>query len=233
MLLFIEDIESENLKKRGGSIQAALNLELADLVSDRIELKIEGSNGKLPNLDLFNAIIRICKSVQFKCSMYDEQSPSWGTHPYQPDPVAHLDGLHNTVAMVLRQATGMPTSSHGFFLEQRIEALTITGRTASSQTNKKHLRQNILKLTRIIESTLRSVNNLLERFHQSFFFYLLASSNHYISIGMYMPAFGLVCLPLLVQIIKIWCTIFMEEKDSVEKEGSLKKDVSFNFTFTS
>jgi len=224
---FIKDIDSENLKKRGGSIQAALNLELKDLVSDRIEIKIEGSNGKLPNLDLFNAIIRICKSVNFKCSLYDEQAPSWGTHPYKPDPVAHLDGLYNTVAMVLRQATGMPTSSHGFFIEQRIEALTITGRSSSTQTNLKNLRQNTLKLTRIIESTLRSVNNLLERFHQSFFFYLLASSNHYISIGMYMPAFGLVCLPLLVQMIKTWCTIFMDETCATVKESSVKKNVIF------
>jgi glycosylphosphatidylinositol transamidase len=65
---------------------------------------------------------------------------------------------------------------------------------------------------RIIESTLRSINNLLERFHQSFFFYLLPSSNYYISIGMYMPAFGLVVLPILIQIITIWSSLFFKKK---------------------
>jgi len=45
-------------------------------------------------------------------------------------------------------------------------------------------------LRSIVEGITRSLNNLLERFHQSFFFYLLPSTDNYISIGMYMPALG-------------------------------------------
>lgn len=59
---------------------------------------------------------------------------------------------------------------------------------------------------------------MLERFHQSFFFYLMPSSNHYVSIGNYMPAFGLVCLPLLIQMIKIWIEICIEDKASADKD---------------
>lgn len=36
---------------------------------------------------------------------------------------------------------------------------------------------------RVIEGVYRSINNLLERFHQSYFFYLLADYDRFISIG--------------------------------------------------
>jgi len=38
-----------------------------------------------------------------------------------------------------------------------------------------------------VESVLYSGNNLLERFHQSFFFYLLPSPTRYLSIAFYIP----------------------------------------------
>lgn len=36
----------------------------------------------------------------------------------------------------------------------------------------------------------RKLNNLLERLHQSYFFYLLPSLSRFVSIGLYMPAIG-------------------------------------------
>ena len=53
---------------------------------------------------------------------------------------------------------------------------------------------------RVIEGIFRSLNNLLERFHQSFFFYLLPSTDRYVSIGLYMPPFGLLVLPVAIKI---------------------------------
>jgi len=51
---------------------------------------------------------------------------------------------------------------------------------------------------RVLEGILRSLNNLLERFHQSFFFYILASTERFVSIGNYMPGVGfLLLMPLL------------------------------------
>ena len=40
---------------------------------------------------------------------------------------------------------------------------------------------------RVVEGILYSSNNLLERFHQSFFFYLLPTHARYLSIALYMP----------------------------------------------
>lgn len=45
---------------------------------------------------------------------------------------------------------------------------------------------------------MRSVNNLLEKFHQSFFLYLLTSPGKFISVGVYMIPFALIIAPLPV-----------------------------------
>lgn len=42
-----------------------------------------------------------------------------------------------------------------------------------------------------------------------------------------MPAFGLVCLPLLIQMIKIWCTIFMD--DEIKDQSNDNQNVKQNF----
>ena len=52
----------------------------------------------------------------------------------------------------------------------------------------------------VVEGIFRSLNNLLERFHQSFFFYLLPATNRYVSIGLYMPPFAVLALPVLFKI---------------------------------
>jgi len=57
---------------------------------------------------------------------------------------------------------------------------------------------------RVIEGIFRSLNNLLEQFHQSFFFYLLPESHRYVSIGMYMPPFGCLLLGPAIMAIVLW-----------------------------
>ena len=52
----------------------------------------------------------------------------------------------------------------------------------------------------IVEGICRSLNNLLERFHQSFFFYILPGTERYVSIGLYMIPFGIMCASGLVKI---------------------------------
>ncbi|GBP11123.1 Males-absent on the first protein [Eumeta japonica] len=47
------------LPARVGALQAALNIEVQDLDIDYIDVKIEGLNGQLPNLDMFNLVQRI------------------------------------------------------------------------------------------------------------------------------------------------------------------------------
>jgi glycosylphosphatidylinositol transamidase len=61
-----------------------------------------------------------------------------------------------------------------------------------------------LIIDRLIESTARSLNNLLEHFHQSFFFYLLPGPRRYVSIGMYYPPLVLVAIGLILKVCFAW-----------------------------
>lgn len=56
---------------------------------------------------------------------------------------------------------------------------------------------------RMLVASFRALNNLLEKIHQSFFFYLLASQNRYISILSYMIPLGLLLLPFFALVAKL------------------------------
>lgn len=55
----------------------------------------------------------------------------------------------------------------------------------------------------------RKLNNLLERLHQSYFFYLMPSLSHFVSIGYYMPAFGFLAVILLLR-VSFWAVFFVD-----------------------
>ncbi len=59
--LLLTVINAGELGGRSGSIQAALNLEIAGDTVHRFNMKLEGLNGQLPNLDLVNTIARLCR----------------------------------------------------------------------------------------------------------------------------------------------------------------------------
>jgi len=57
---------------------------------------------------------------------------------------------------------------------------------------------------RIVESTLRTTNNLLERLHASFFFYILNSPDHFLKIGSYLPSAVLISIAMMFGGLKVW-----------------------------
>lgn len=71
-------------------------------------------------------------------------------------------------------------------------------------------------LCRLIEGVVRSVNNLLEKFHQSFFLYLLTSPSKFVSVGVYMIAFALLVAPLPIVAASLY-------SDANKWDSSLKK----------
>ena len=59
---------------------------------------------------------------------------------------------------------------------------------------------------RVIESTLRTMNNLLERLHASFFFYVQTSPSTFLKIGTYLPSTILISVSLLFTGLREWVT---------------------------
>lgn len=59
-------------------------------------------------------------------------------------------------------------------------------------------------LPRTVESALRSMNNLLERLHASFFFYIMTDSQHFLKIGLYLPSAILISVGMLFYGLRLW-----------------------------
>jgi glycosylphosphatidylinositol transamidase len=55
------DIFPAELTGRSGAIQACINLELGTDYVTYLNVKTEGLNGQLPNLDLVNTVVKLTK----------------------------------------------------------------------------------------------------------------------------------------------------------------------------
>ncbi|KAK7006502.1 Glycosylphosphatidylinositol anchor attachment 1 protein, partial [Halocaridina rubra] len=163
-----------DLEGRAGAIQAAINLEIYSSQVSHIDVKVEGLNGQLPNLDLVNLIHRLCQRETVYHTFKNK-----GDHPQPESFHGWLHQLKTLFAMVTSQASGVPTGNHGLFHRYGIAAVTLEGQDSQGR-NRRYVSMH--QLGRVLEGVCRSLNNLLERFHQSFFFYLLPSTNRYISI---------------------------------------------------
>lgn len=86
------------------------------------------------------------------------------------------------------------------------------------------LRHIHIRLHRILESTLRTTNNLLERLHASFFFYLLVGTTTFMKIGSYLPAAVLVSTAMLFSGLGEWAQArWVQEtdvQDDKDKDGA-------------
>lgn len=199
-------LDSGNLHGRAGNIVAAINFEIQDFDIEFNNLKIEGLNGQLPNLDLHNLVVKLSHKAgiptgyKMKISDYDREEIS--------------TNLYNMLTMMWTQSSGVPNGNHGIFHKYGIEALTIECVKKESSTPNHNVQHKMMALLKVIEGISRSLNNLLERFHQSFFFYVIISSDRFISIGDYMPSVGLMSASLLIKSFLLWLMANNKPEDS-------------------
>lgn len=192
-------LDHGDLRGRGGAIQAAINLEFHDINIDRMDIKVEGLNGQLPNLDLFNLATRMCTKEGISHTFKNRENRNYR------DPVKDWNYAFQTLmTMIFTQASGVPNGNHGLYHRFGIQALTLEGFSDRKTTNP----GNFLSVGRILESIFRSLNNLLERFHQSYFFYLLPSSDRFISIGLYIPSVCLIAGALFLKACGKWFRLY-------------------------
>ncbi|XP_063870072.1 glycosylphosphatidylinositol anchor attachment 1 protein-like [Scylla paramamosain] len=194
---------SGDLEGRAGAIQAGINLEVHSAEVTHLDVKLEGLNGQLPNLDLVNLIHRLCQRENVPHTFKNRAD-----HPRPESMEGWRHQLTTLLSMVTSQASGVPTGNHGLFHRYGVAAVTISGsgREAGGGVGVPIRARSISlqQVGRVLEGVCRSLNNLLEKFHQSFFFYLLPATNRYISIGVYMPPFGLIAGGVLVKALALW-----------------------------
>ncbi|KAJ0433152.1 putative GPI transamidase component Gaa1 [Helianthus annuus] len=243
-----ESIETEvyDTFRRAGTMAAALVIKVANRgeegEKDALNIYAEASNGQMPNLDLINIVSYMAVHgeglsvhVEKLVSLLDSRCLKFIGHVFErvgnvvrrlnPQwkfgiPVKdYVEGGATLVSSLYHQALGVPTGSHGAFRDYQIDAITIEITTNRSSTNKGGQDELLLQGGRLIETVLRSINNLLEKFHQSFFLYLLTSSNKFISVGVYMIAFLLLVAPLPV----LAAALFSDAGKSIHKSEKNSK----------
>lgn len=194
------------LPNTAGSIEGALVLDYSSENEhfDHIDVLFDGLNGEQPNLDLVNIAIMISEAEWVRAEVC-ESGPSHNL--YEQRLRTMLTGIWNQLV------SGINPRGPGseMFSGWRIDAITLRARGDSGNVD-------ITYFGRVVESLTRSINNLLEHFHQSFFFYLLLGSHYFVSIGTYLPVAMLLANSFPIMAIYIF---------SIDKEISLLSVVGF------
>src|SRR5271168_1597265 len=76
-------------------------------------------------------------------------------------------------------------------------------------------------IPRTIESTLRTMNNLLERLHASFFFYIMTGPQRFLKIGFFLPSAILISVAMMFHGLSTWVNAawIQIESEPTEKDG--------------
>ncbi|KAF9172238.1 Glycosyl phosphatidyl inositol protein transamidase complex subunit [Mortierella sp. AD010] len=188
----------ETLHVRSGAIQAALNLDFPGTGDyNALGVFFEGVNGQLPNLDMINTISQISEGIApVELTLHDELVPYTENMTKN-----YINSLKKMLYMMKYQAAGTPTGNHGLYLKYKIDAITLHGIDRPDWPSQRY---NLFRLGVLVESTVRSLNNLLEHLHQSFFFYLLSGVKKYTSIGLYMPPVIILGVSFIFQALSLW-----------------------------
>lgn len=180
-----------SLPIRAGALQAAVALDYPagpwGQRFDKLNLVYDGINGALPNLDLLNTVVEIANhQMGIGCYLHEVSEHS----------DSYVDRLKTIAAGIVTQGVGHATGPHSAFMPYHIDAITL-----KTEGDGWH---DEMTLGRVTESVFRSINNLLEHLHQSFFFYILLSPNRFVSIGNYLPAAMLIAGNFTVTALASW-----------------------------
>jgi glycosylphosphatidylinositol transamidase len=108
----------------------------------------------------------------------------------------YKDRLCTMLRGMVNQALGHASGPHSSFIPYHIDAITLQAYGDGWHDE--------VTLGRAVESLFRSLNNLLEHFHQSFFFYLLMAERRFVSIGTYLPSAMLIAVNFTIAAIGLW-----------------------------
>ncbi|CAI7607594.1 unnamed protein product [Penicillium pancosmium] len=176
------------LPLKSGALQGAVVIEYPfEHHFQKLHIVYDGVNGQLPNLDLFNTAVAIAGGQMGIGANLQEM---W----------EHNDSYEARLQTMMRgmtkQGLGYATGAHSSFMPYHIDAITLQPKGEGWEDE--------MALGRTIESMCRSLNNLLEHLHQSFFFYLLMHSNRFVSIGTYLPSAMLIAGNFTIMAIALW-----------------------------
>lgn len=172
------DAYHKSLDLTGGSIEAAIVLDYPGKNDyfDYVELFYDGLNGELPNLDLVNIAVSIIEHEGMRVSLHGLQSSELGKDSFWSRLKVLLLGIKSSALSGLKKQHGNEA-----FSGWRIQSITLKAQGEDGS-------YDITTFGRAPEAIFRAINNLLEKFHQSFFFYILLAPRYFVSISSYLPS---------------------------------------------
>lgn len=154
---------------------------------DSLHVIYDGINGQLPNLDLVNTAVSIASG---QMGIGASLQKMWRHDD------SYEDRLNTMLRGMLKQGLGHASGPHSSFIPYHVDAITLQAVGEGWHDE--------MAMGRTVESIFRSLNNLLEHFHQSFFFYLLMQANRFVSIGTYLPSAMLIATNFTIMAIALW-----------------------------
>ena len=198
------DVDSLPLKS--GALEGAIVVDNPkDRPFEKLHISYDGINGQLPNLDLFNTAVSV--------SSGQAGIPAVLQRMWNHDD-KYKDRLRTVFRSMTNQGLGHATGPHSSFIPYHVDAITLT--TVNDG------REDDMALGRVVESLFRSLNNLMEHFHQSFFLYLLMHTNRFVSIGTYLPSAMLVSASFTITALSLWIASGRPQKSSAAQPDKAK-----------
>ncbi|KAH6668602.1 GPI transamidase component GAA1 [Plectosphaerella plurivora] len=202
-----------SLPLKSGALQGAIALDYAqESRFKHLHISYDGVNGQLPNLDLINAVANIAQGQMGIPVGFQEMWDVKGSDKYEARLQTMLRGM-------LKQGLGYASGPHSSFIPYHVDAVTLHPFGDGWQDE--------MAMGRVIEGSFRSLNNLLEHLHQSFFFYLLMNKERFVSIGTYLPSAMILAANFSIMAIFYWVKSGYKEQDpmAAAEKTSEKSDV--------
>ena len=176
------------LPLKSGALQGVVIIDNALNHSfESLHIMYDGINGQLPNLDLFNTAVSIANG---QLGIGVSLQRMWKHND------SYQERLQTMLRGMISQGLGHSSGPHSSFIPYHVDAITLQAVGDGWQDE--------MAMGRCVESIFRSLNNLLEHFHQSFFFYLLMQADRFVSIGTYLPSAMLVAVNFSIMAIALW-----------------------------
>ncbi|KAF8077824.1 Gaa1-like protein [Lyophyllum atratum] len=214
-------LHADRLTLSSGVIWTALNIDYPGHSFSHLGIFFEGINGRLPNQDLLNSFQRIARSGDVggvPVVIYDHldirDQPEASSLPALIPSFLRKE-RRNVIRHFGYQARGRPSGVHGLYHQFRIDAFTLFAVPAVGP-------HGFHALGRIVESTLRTTNNLLERLHASFFFYILTGPDRFLKIGSYLPSAVLISVAMMFAGLRAWVDAAWTASSSVTEKQTRK-----------
>lgn len=195
------------LPLKSGALQGAIAIDYPQEQHFKaIHVIYDGPNGQLPNLDLINSIVNIAGGQMGMTTSIQKMKQHTNKYP---------DRLRTMLRGMLNQGLGYAAGAHSSFIPYHVDAVTLQPYGEGFQDE--------MAMGRLVEGSFRSLNNLLEHLHQSFFFYLLMQTDRFVSIGTYLPSAMLLAANFTIMAISLWVKSGQSATQGSEKSKSKSK----------